>query len=166
MSNSHQMQSNFIMEISRLPDVVVNLQTVEIPALTLSERLIIARPTDFSRPGEKLIFDKLNLTFLVDDKVNNFTEIQDWMWECVNPNKGTMGKESNLVSDISIALLDKHKKVVRRYRFHDCFPIMVGPLMLANTGLENAPIVCPMTISFSHYHDEASEVQDVQLKPL
>jgi hypothetical protein len=163
--SGNTLEGNYTLVLERIKGVTYGLQTCELPAITLSERTISTAPMlDYQTPGEKLIFDKLNISFIVDDNLDNYMEIVDWLWECVNPNKGASRvTERELTSDAMLTVYNKHKVAVRHFRFHDAYPAMLGPLMFSNAGQTNNHITCTLTMSYSHYHNEESTVANVMI---
>ncbi|MEE3228049.1 MAG: hypothetical protein VX237_03000, partial [Chloroflexota bacterium] len=67
-------ETNFL----RIPNVSYFCQSVNIPGMVLGTAL---QPTPFSDipiEGEKLTFDQLNISFLVDEDLQNYQEIYSW----------------------------------------------------------------------------------------
>jgi len=70
----------FKFSIKRLPHVNYFCTSAELPDITLGqvdtvENTFIKLPV----PGDKLVFSALNLRFRVDEDMNNFREIYDWL---------------------------------------------------------------------------------------
>ena len=71
--------TGFQFNVSRAPKVTYFGNQVNIPSLTLG---IANQPSylkDIPRPGEKIDFEDLTLTFLVDEDLTNYMEIQNWI---------------------------------------------------------------------------------------
>ena len=160
---STSLESNYTFALSRIEGVIYAAQTVELPAITMTERNVNARLVDYGQPGEKLIFDKLNIQFIVDENLDNYMELVDWMWQCVNPNKGTWKNDSSMLSDGVLTAYNKHKKPTKHFRFHSCFPSIVGPLMYSNAGTDNRHMTCNVTLSYTYWHCEESKVAEITI---
>lgn len=79
-SNIDLLQSTkFRLNFDRLPGLTYFCQSANFPGVSLTE---ILRPTpfiDIYAPGEKMIYDTFNITFLVDEDMRAWTEIHDWI---------------------------------------------------------------------------------------
>jgi len=79
-SNTDLLQSTkFRVTFNRLPGMTYFCQQANLPGISLTE---IPKPTPFVElyvPGEKLMYDTLNITFLVDEDLLGWKQIHDWM---------------------------------------------------------------------------------------
>ena len=71
--------TQFKFQITKLPKVEYFCTSVNLPALALSE---VRQPTPFvdvPLPGTTLTYSPLNMTFLVDENLENYQEIHGWL---------------------------------------------------------------------------------------
>ena len=71
--------TQFKFTISQLPKVEFFTTAANIPGISLGQA---SQPTplkDIPIPGDKLEYDNLNITFLVDENLENYREIHGWM---------------------------------------------------------------------------------------
>lgn len=71
--------TKFRITFNRLPGMTYFCQSANLPGVSITE---IPKSTPFVElfvPGEKLIYDTLNITFLVDEDLRAWTQIHDWM---------------------------------------------------------------------------------------
>ena len=69
----------FRFKMTKLPNVEFFVQSANIPAITLGE---VAMPTplkEISIPGDKVTYASLDVSFLVDENLNNYKELHDWI---------------------------------------------------------------------------------------
>ena len=71
--------SQFKFSISKLPKVEFFCTEVNIPGISLGNATQLTTLRDIPLPGTKLEFGDLSLTFLVDEKFDNFEEIYTWL---------------------------------------------------------------------------------------
>ena len=71
--------SQFIFSIAKLPKVEFFCTEVNIPGISLGNATQLTTLRDIPLPGTKLEFGDLSLTFLVDEKFDNFEEIYTWL---------------------------------------------------------------------------------------
>ena len=71
--------SQFKFSIAKLPKVEFFCTEVNIPGINLGNATQLTTLRDIPLPGTKLEFGDLSLTFLVDEKFDNFEEIYTWL---------------------------------------------------------------------------------------
>ena len=77
-------KNNFKLIIQKTPTVEYYVQTVAIPGLTFEETVQpVGVGVDAFFPGDKVSFDTLNVSFLVDEDLQNYQEMYNWMTEIV-----------------------------------------------------------------------------------
>jgi hypothetical protein len=121
-----------------MPNVQFFTQKTSIPALTINP---IDRPTPFKtlhETGDKLTYGELNLSFIIDEKMNNYIEVFNWMHGIAFPDnfnqyKNLEESEFGIRSDISIVIMNSHKNPNIEIIFKDCFPINLSDVLLDTT---------------------------------
>jgi hypothetical protein len=162
-------KNNFKLIIQKTPTVEYYAQTVTIPGLSFSETIqATGIGVDAYFPGDKISFDTLNVSFLVDEDLQNYQEMYDWMTQIVpisdskdyqtltGSTMNTLGVSSqdensqNLVSMITL-VTNTNKNLPNRYfRFYDAFPISLGSLEM-QSGSETEPVTCEVSFRFTFY---------------
>lgn len=71
--------SQFKFSIAKLPKVEFFCTEVNIPGINLGNATQLTTLRDIPLPGTKLEFGDLSLTFLVDEKFDNYEEIYTWL---------------------------------------------------------------------------------------
>ena len=64
---------------AKLPTVEFFCQTANIPGITLGTADVETSLKSIPFPGDKLTYGDLNVSFLVDENLNNYKEIHDWI---------------------------------------------------------------------------------------
>ena len=64
---------------AKLPLIEFFCQTANIPGITLGEATQETGLVDIPIPGDKITYQGLNISFLVDENLNNYKELHDWM---------------------------------------------------------------------------------------
>ena len=73
-------KNNFRLLIDKIPTVEYYVRSVNIPGLQFTEVETGAGVgVDAFFPGDKVSFDNLEVQFLVDEDLENFKEVYDWM---------------------------------------------------------------------------------------
>ena len=147
---------SFKFQIRKLPTVSYFCQTVNIPGVTLGEAI---RPTpfvDFALPGDKVTYDDLSISFLVDEDMENYIEMVDWIKKLGNttdPTKqyatltGTDGK----LSDCSLTILTNNMNANRDIVFFDCWPTSLSELSMETVAGEVEPLQTTATFKYRDF---------------
>ena len=132
---------NFI--LNRAPKVSYFGSAVEIPSINLGVANFANYLKDIPLPGDKMEFDDFNLNFLVDENLENYMEIQNWMRglgfpeslkeiydyqkeapDIKQPNKSQL----NLYSDGTLTILDSNMRPKFKVIFENMFPYSLSTL--------------------------------------
>ena len=147
--------TQFRVAFNRLPKTTWFCTAANIPGINLGEAMY---PTPFgttSITGDQLTFETLNFTFIVDEELQNYREIWDWLvglgapvkhsqWSDVlsqgdgsvrtfgTPDTDTRTKstyeESNLYSDGTLIIYNSKNTPKVEVKFKDMFPISLSSL--------------------------------------
>lgn len=162
-------KNNFRLLIDKVPTVEYYVQSVNIPGVQFTEIVSEAGVgLDVYWPGDKVTFDTLSVTFLVDEDLENYKEVYDWINSIVpisdpaaystytGAGQNVRGisdqAEDNLKTMSQITLVtNTNKNLPNRYfHFHDAFPISLGALEL-QSGSETEPVTCTCEFRFTYY---------------
>ena len=69
----------FRFKITKLPKVEFFIQSANLPSVTLDEVQQPTRLKSIAMPGSTLTFGNLELSFLVDENLDNYKELHDWI---------------------------------------------------------------------------------------
>ena len=69
----------FRFKCTKLPLVEFFVQSANIPGISLGSAQQNTPLIDVPLPGDKVTFSSLDMSFLVDENLNNFKEIHDWI---------------------------------------------------------------------------------------
>jgi hypothetical protein len=133
-------------EVSSIPHVVFHCQVASVPSVSIDSPMIQSSKRDFSVPGTKLEFDPLNIEFIVDKDLLNYTEIYNWMYRMV-----TVEPVMQEVSDGVLHILNADLTVNQSIKFIGLFPIMLGDLSFLSTSPSSDPIICSTTFNYRYF---------------
>ena len=81
------------------------------------------------RFGDRITYEPFNLRFRVDEDMNNYLEIHDWLVSIGHPEKLEQFNDvQNKLSDGSILVLTSNSNPHIRVSFEDMFPLSLTPL--------------------------------------
>jgi hypothetical protein len=149
----------FQVTIDRLPSVQFFIQQSSIPAISSAPVKVPSRLNAIYQQGDEVDFSNLELTFILDEKLLNYTEIFDWIIGSNFPNTHKQFNELNdssfgLYSDISILIMNSKKNPHIRLTYKDCFPISLSDVSLNTT---ESDVVYPQATAIFQYDTFAIE---------
>lgn len=161
--NTSLLQSTkFQLNFSRLPNFTYFCQVANLPGLSLNE---IPRSTpfvDIYAPGEKVIYDTLNVTFLIDENCNTWFEIHDWIRGLTFPTN--FGEYQALVSQKvpfggvysdCIMTINTNANISNfRIKFIDCFPTTLSSIIFSAQDSAEQSMTADATFRFSYFNIE------------
>jgi hypothetical protein len=137
--------------LKRSPKVAFFCNQANIPDLTLGVAIQPSYLKDIDTPGDKIIFGDLNLRFLVDENLENYMELQNWIRGLGYPesleeiynlqNNGIInpkyGKKSmNIYSDGTLQILSSNFVAKFNVNFKDLFPYSLSTLSFDATDTD------------------------------
>ena len=142
----------FRFKCSKLPKVEFFCQTANIPGIGLGVADIETPLKSIPFPGDKVTYQDLAISFLVDENLNNYKEIHNWIIGLGAPQNHTQfstlrdtgtdrfpGQTTNspnnntipdggTYSDATLTVLNSKNIAVTEIRFHNIFPTSLGAL--------------------------------------
>ena len=147
----------FRFKCTKLPLVEYYCQSANLPSVTLDEVSQPTRLKSINMPGSTLTFGSLDLSFLVDENLNNYKELHDWMTGLGTPESDTQyadlvagsadrfpgstsgtnptGRgddrpisEGGIYSDATLTILNSKNVAKTEIRFKNIYPTSLGGL--------------------------------------
>ena len=149
--------------LSRAPTVEYMVQRVTLPSLTLP---IASQSTPFvriPRPGDHLEFGELQVSFKVNENLDNYLEIFNWMVALGRPEKfsqytlkdrpyeGTGEQKDTVVSDITLTFLTSAMNGNIEFPMRACFPISLTDLEVDSAVSDIEYITASATFAIRDY---------------
>jgi len=170
-SSRDSLQSTkFKLNFGRLPGVAYFCQTVNLPGVSLTE---VPRNTPFIDlyvPGEKLIYDSLNVSFLVNEDLTDWLQLHDWIRAMTFPhdfseyaNLGKLAASSQLrvgsklqpqYSDGSVTIYTNKNNPQIRVNFKDLFPTTLSGVQFSSLDSAENIITADASFRFTYYNIE------------
>ena len=131
-------------------------QTVLHPALSMNPvEVPYKRISSVPFAGDKLTFTELTCMIIVDENLNSYTEMYNWMNRLVETNERTPSNKTDALpptsADMTLSILSSHNNVVRTIRYLDCLPVSLGDMTLESTSGDVQYITFPATFRFSTF---------------
>lgn len=147
--------------LKRAPNVEFFVQRVSLPGLSLP---VVDRPTPFVRipePGDHLEFNQLSVTFKVNEDLDNYLEVFNWMIALGKPEKFEQytfdprqsfnDPKATVKSDITINILTSAMNSNFEVTCRDCFPVSLSELEFDSTATDINYIEATVTFAMRDY---------------
>ena len=95
------------------------ITTFSLPTVSLGETEAAYRNYQGFVAGDKVTYDAVDLTFMVDEDMNNYVEVFNWIQS--NANENISAKH-----DIILSILSSHNNVNKQIRFVNALPVSLG----------------------------------------
>ena len=147
----------FRFKMTKLPLVEFTVQTANIPGISLGSADMPTPLKEISIPGDKITYQSLDINFLVDENLNNYKEIHDWITGLGFPQDHTQFKnlqgtasdrfpgttsstaatgtsisqplsEGGIYSDATLTVLNSKNVAKTEIRFQNVYPTSIGSL--------------------------------------
>jgi len=147
----------FRFKMTKLPKVEFFVQTANIPGISLGSTTQDTPLKDIAGAGDKVNYQSLDISFLVDENLNNYKELHDWILGLGFPQShdqfktlqgtsddrfpgttastaatGTSIKqpldEGGIYSDATLTVLNSKNIAKTEIRFQNVYPISLGAL--------------------------------------
>ena len=165
---------NFDLVISKLPKTRYFCTGVNIPSINFSEAFMETKlAIQSSLPGDKITFDPLTVKFVVDEDMQNYQEIFDWIMALgpgIDPadfraltgqtgtgiSLATKGDNLEMYSDSTLIINTSSNNANIEINFIDCFPTSLGGIDFTTDVSDVAYAVCDLTLRYTYYTIKAS----------
>lgn len=131
---------SFKVAIDRIPNVEFFTQRVAIPNVSMQGATQASPLYNLYNVPDRIEFAELDLSFIVDENMENYKEIFDWMKGLANPTDLTKRNledtKHGQVSDISVIVENSNRNGNIEFTFTDCFPLSLSPVQLDVTGTD------------------------------
>ena len=147
----------FRFKMTKLPNVEFFVQTANIPGINLGSTTLETPLKDIAGVGDKVTYQSLDVSFLVDENLNNYKEIHDWITGLGFPEDhkqfntllatgadrfpGTTSStaatgtsipqplsEGGIYSDATLTVLNNKNIAKTEIRFQNVYPVTLGGL--------------------------------------
>tara|TARA_Y100001938_G_scaffold148753_1_gene233386 strand:+ start:47 stop:607 length:561 start_codon:yes stop_codon:yes gene_type:complete len=164
-------------KFSKVPKVEWFCTNVNLPGVTLGEASYPTPMTDIGITGDKLTFENLTITFLVDEELQNYRQLWDWLVGIGFPKshsqystvlgagtrsatpmpteKGTTLSEGGLYDEASLIIYNSKNIAKLQVNFKDIFPTNLSGLNYAQDSTDVDYFRADATFRFLYYEFES-----------
>tara|TARA_B100000508_G_scaffold62578_1_gene49084 strand:+ start:167 stop:748 length:582 start_codon:yes stop_codon:yes gene_type:complete len=149
---SYLAPTQFELLVKKLPNTKYFATGVNIPSVSVAETVQTTRlGANVKVPGDKITFGELSINFIVDENLENWTELYTWMEQTTGStdpdkfrtligssrNEGQSydgsGDYESMYSDMTIVITTAANNPNRYVRIQDAFPTSLGEITMDTT---------------------------------
>lgn len=153
--------SNFMLVCKRMPNVEYFIQKTSIPAIQVNS---VSSPSPFSPiklHGTGIRYQPLNVRFLLDEDLNNYIEMYNWVVSYAHPEKFEQYEQvdptvpapkdlhGSKYTDISIHRLSNKNNPNVEFIFHNAHPTDIDAIDL-DVGNDDPDLSCSVTFEYDY----------------
>ena len=140
-------ETNFL----RMPGVNYFCQRVNIPGITLSSSVLSTPFANIPIEGDVLEFEDLTIGFIVDEDMQNYLELYNWLQSIGFPEKFPQYDNETLKikSDVNILIHTNKSNPNYSIVFKDVFPVNLGTISFDTNATSLEPIVIDAGFKYS-----------------
>lgn len=117
--------------------------TASVPSLSQPSVLQGFRNRNVYMPGDTIEYSTMEVTFIVDEELKNYTEIHNWLI--------TNRSDKPKFKDITLSVLTNKNTTNKQFRFHDAFPIDLGTLSFSTQDTAVEYVTCTTTFQYNKF---------------
>lgn len=132
----------FSFNIQRLPNMNFFVQSVTLPGITASTTEQISPLRAIPIPGDKIEYSELEVTFKIDESMNNYIEVFNWIRALGFPDNNDQYKAledqpsytgGGIYSDATLTILSSAMNPNIKIEITDLFPVSLTPIEMNST---------------------------------
>ena len=156
----------FNFTLARFPKVDFFSNTANLPGLTLGTVNAPNYLKELPLAGDRLVFEDFTLQFIVDEQLENYLAIQNWMRGLGFPDSikdfmdlVTDGDENQFnmdlqYSDGTLNVLNNQFNTVSKVKFNGLFPVSLSGLQFDATNTDYQNLTATVTFKYTIYNIE------------
>jgi len=147
---------SFRVVVPRLPKFTYFVQSVSIPSVVMGS---VEIPAFKGLPKQEVpsfldITDQLIINFNIDENMENWQEVYDWMTSIVpsKENNATVDPKNELLwENIIVLVYNNAKKLIKKFTFHKCYPVNLGSFEFNSAMTTTDPLLVTVNFEYSHF---------------
>lgn len=145
-----------VIDRKNFPNLEFFCQSVAHPAMDArAAELPFKRIGSVPFAADKLTFTDLECMIIVDENMNAYTEMYNWLQRIVQVNTlNPLDRRENLpptVCDVTLLILNNSNNVSRKIKYIDCIPVGLGNMVMEATTGDTTQVTFPATFRFSYF---------------
>lgn len=156
--------NGYMFSLQRLSSLGFFCQEISLPAITLPEATQLSPLSKIPLAGDQIEFDTLRVQFLVDEKMENYKAIHNWiiglgfpedygqytgaLTAASVPGMSEVAKSS---SDATLVILGNNNQPIQTIQFADCVPESLESITFTSTNQDVQYLIGSASFRYSYY---------------
>ena len=157
----------FKFNLVRAPKVDFFSNQANIPGINLGVAVQSTYLKDISIPGDKLVYNDFSIQFMIDENLENYLEIHDWMRGLGYPQSVAeaealytqapyiQNSTVSAYSDGSLLIYNSNFNEVAKVNFLDMFPVSLTPIQFNAQNSDINYIMAEATFKYTIFNVES-----------
>ena len=153
----------FKFTLARYPKVSFFVTSARLPEITLGTAIQPSYLKDLDVPGEKLIYGDFNLRFYVDESMENYMTVHNWLTGLGFPetaqqyrdlitNDDAIKDPKEAFSDGTLRILNSNYRDTALVKFKDLFPVSLSSLEFESSDTDINYFTADVTFKYTVYN--------------
>lgn len=152
----------FEFKLSKAPKVDFFSNSANIPQITLGTAIQPSYLKDVDVPGDKVVYDDFTLNFIVDEDLQNYSTIHNWIiglgfpkttqqFKNLTTSTDLLRDPQEQFSDGSLIVLNSNLRANFQIKYKDLFPVSLSSLQFNATLGQEEYFTAQATFKYSIY---------------
>jgi len=153
-TNTNYLQpASFRFFLHRNPAVTYFCQSTSLPSIELNAIEQLNMFASAKQIANKPVYGDLDVTFAIDEKLQNWLEIHDWMKSISNFEdfESYVVPDEDHFSDATLMIMTNAMNPSVEVTFKNCFPIALSEIEFDSTVSEVEPLTATVTLAYDTY---------------
>lgn len=145
--------------IDRTPNVNYFCTSASIPGISSGAARVETPHATIKLHGDSTTYQPLIVNFIVDEKLQNFKEIVQWMDSYMHPITYDQYKDDvpqnqlhqSKYSDITLLLTNNKYNITHKFLFRDAFPVDITDIIVDIQTQKTTNTVATVTFEYTYY---------------
>ena len=138
--------TSYRLVVDRIPNTEFFCRGVSIPTVSVTEATANYKYSNIPMLADKLSFDSLTVSIMIDEDMKTYKEVYDWIKECTLEATNI----ESVMSDISVVVTNNKNNKAKTFNFNNAFPISIGSLEFNSSETAPTYLTAEITFRFSN----------------
>jgi len=144
--------TGFKFMIDKIPHVNFFCQSTNLPGLSAGQWLMTTPLRDIPVAGDKIQMNELRVRFIIDEELQNWLEIYDWIKGITFPEE--LDQYGEVYSDGTLSILTSNKNIQYVAKFTNLFPVDLTDIEMSSDVADAEVVASDVTFAYSTYKIE------------
>lgn len=158
LNRSFLSNNKFEFILNRIPNFTFLVQSVNLPSIALAFSEINTPATAIRIPGNIISFSQMTLSFMIDEDMQSWYEIYNWIFQLGNPQSNVKlgnltqipGRINSTTSDATLFIKTNSNNPNWKVEFKDLFPVDLSELNFSTTDSQEF-LTATATFNYTYY---------------